>query len=98
MSELTVHCLKCPLHIRTVDYVQKAAEFAPSVKFWSNAEVVLSTPLSQLAATVESCNRALEALNDSSTQTVVGCTKEYQLYCEAALVSEWDGEEEGCAQ
>ena len=75
-----------------------AAEFAPSVKFWSNAEVVLSTPLSQLAATVESCNRALEVLNDRSTQTVVGCTKEYHLYCEAALVSEYDGEEAECAQ
>ena len=64
-----------------------AAEFAPSVKFWSNAEVILSTPLSQLAAAVESCNRSLKAVNDSSTQTVVGSTREYQLYCEAALVS-----------
>ena len=75
-----------------------AADFAPSVKFWSNAEVVLSTPLSQLAATVEGCNRSLKALNDSSTQTVVGSAKEYQLYCEAALVSGWEEEEVGCVQ
>ena len=70
-----------------------AADFAPSVKYWSNAEVVLSTPLSQLAAAVESCNRSLQALNDSSTQTVVGSTKEYQLYCDSALVSEREEEE-----
>ena len=49
--------------------------------------MVLSTPLSQLAAAVESCNRFLKAVNDSSTQTMVGGTREYQLYCEAALVS-----------
>lgn len=67
------------------EFLMAAKNFSPAIKFWSNAEVVLSEPLTQLAATMETSNSSLQVLNESSTQSVVSSLKENQLYCESAL-------------
>ena len=58
------------------------------MKFWSNAEIVLSEPLTQLATAMETSNKELQVLNETSTQTMISSLKENQLYCDSALVSQ----------